>query len=206
MIVTTCSSSRNLQLQQHLPRPLRRTRHPHLKPLHKLTLLLCLARPPQPLLAFRYSVASVALQLTLVGFLAVLLRLLQPLLHCSGQRLSQLPQHPCLARPPRPLEEAYLVASVGLEEAVLLLLPLLLDCSAVLLRLLQPLVHRLGQRLPQLPLHCCLASLQLLLLPVESAVDLFQQPVLPRHLPLLLYLVLLFLLRPATHLGILGGS
>ena len=88
------------------------------------------------------------------------------------------------------LHQPYLVASVGLEVVVLLLLLLLLDCSAVLLRLLQPLVHCSGQRLPQLPLHPCLASLQLLLLPVELAVDYCQQPVLQRHLPLLLYLVL----------------
>ena len=94
-----------------------------------------------------------ALQLTLSGCLVALLRLLQPLVHCSGQRLPQLPLHHCLARPPQPLEEAYLLASVGLEVVVLLLLLLLLDCSAVLLRLLQPLVPCSGQRLPQLPLH-----------------------------------------------------
>ena len=140
-------------------------------------LLLLLLPQPQP--SPGYQVYSVSL-----------LRLLQPLVHCSGQRLPQLPQHPCLARPPQPLEEAYLVASVGLEEVVLLLLLLLLDCSTALLHLLLPLLHCSGQRLPQLPLHPCLASLQLLLLPVELAVDCFQQPLLPRHLPLLLYLVL----------------
>ena len=99
------------------------------------------------------EVVVLLLLLLLLDCSAVLLRLLQPLVPCSGQRLSQLPQHPCLARPHQPLEEAYLVASVGLEEVVLLLLLLLLDCSAVLLRLLQRLVPCSGQRLPQLPLH-----------------------------------------------------
>ncbi len=77
----------------------------------------------------------------------------------------QLPLYLYLAHPPQPLEEAYLVASVGLEEVALLLLLLLLDCSAVLLRLLQPLVPCSGQRLPQLPLHRCSPLLQ----PLEEA-------------------------------------
>ena len=59
---------------------------------------------PQPQPSPEYSVA--------------LLHVLQPLVHCSAQRLPQLPLHLCLARLLQSQGGAYLVASLGLEEVV----------------------------------------------------------------------------------------
>ncbi len=83
-------------------------------------LLLLLLQQPQP--SPGYSVA--------------LLHVLQPLVHCSVQRLPQLPLHLCLARLLQPQGGAHLAVSVGLVvvSAVLLLLLILL-----LLLLLLPL-------------------------------------------------------------------
>jgi hypothetical protein len=92
---------------------------------------VCLALP----FLLQVVVVSVVLLLLLLpqpqpslGYSVTLLHVLQPLVHCSAQRLPQLPLHLCLARLLQPQGGAYLAASVGLVvvSAVLLLLLILL--------------------------------------------------------------------------------